>query len=105
MPDLSVTRAEYISASKIVRVVGTGGVNVTVKALLNPELQGESDQKVFDNYMSIPALDKQLKDNAVTFQLDLATGNTSPPFNLVVVASHGKGFRRSVPPTFMEGSD
>ena len=99
--DLNVTRAEYIPAAKKVRVEGTGGVNITVKALLNPVLHGESDEQVFNNYGSISALDKQEKSNAVTFQFDLATGNTPSPFNLVVVASHGKGFQNSVPPNIV----
>jgi hypothetical protein len=101
MPDLKVTRAEYMPAAKKLRVEGTGGVNITVKALLNPNLHGESDEQVFNNYDSITALDKKQKSNAVTFQFDLATGDTSPPFNLVVVASHGKGFQRPIPPTFV----
>lgn len=107
MPDLNVTRAEYISTSKLVRVMGTGGVNITVKALLNPDLHGETDEQIYDNFetLKMHALASDEKGNAVMFQFDLATGDTSPPFNLVVVASHGKGFRRPVPPTFAPASD
>ena len=101
MPDLNVTRVEYIPAAKKVRVEGTGGVNITVKALLNPDLHGESDEQVLNSYGSISALAKLEKSNAVTFQFDLATGDTASPFKLVVVASHGKGFRQSVPPNMV----
>lgn len=87
---LYLPSASYTPGSGKVTVSGQAGANDTVRALLNPTLPGGmGDDQIYDNYASIPALDKKEKQNAGNFSIDLLTHGVDPPYAVVVVTSAG----------------
>jgi hypothetical protein len=93
--------ASHTLGSGTVTVTGQAGANDTVRALLNPTLPGGmGDDQIFDNYATIPALDKKEKQNAGQFTIILNAGMVGPPYTVVVVTNAGDSAR---PPVIVIG--
>jgi len=105
MPSISPPTA--VQEGSIIRVRGTKGSSITVRAYLNPDLDMfPTVEALFDGFDQIVTPKAQDSSSNTTFDLTLSIGFIRAPFTVKVCSSDGKGetpiVRQSVPGPIVE---
>ena len=88
----SISNATAVQEGNIIRVRGTKGSSITVRAYLNPDLDMyPTVEALFDAFDEIVTPKAQDSSSNVNFDLTLAVGSFRAPLTVKVCSSDGKG--------------